>query len=99
MASQQNILGPSGGATECVLCNIEEMADWQTVDCRTLRTAAQGGPLSMPWPPGADISHSCQPNTCHNDGHWQEVAFPQVSGMCDCAVQVHPLPANHSWRA
>jgi hypothetical protein len=96
VASQQNILGPSGGATECVLCNIEEMADWQ--DAQTCPTKGLQGQLSLPWPQGADIPH-CQPNTCHNDGHWQEVAFPQVSGMCDCAVQVHPLPANHSWRA
>ena len=92
MASQQNILGPSGGATECVLCNIEEMADWQNAQtCATKQ-------LSLPWPQGSAIP-DCQPNTCHNDGHWQEVAFPQVNGMCDCAVQVHPLSPGQLWCA
>ena len=39
-----------------------------------------------------DLTSVCHEDTCHNDGHWQEVAFPEVSELLGCQQQciLHP---------
>jgi hypothetical protein len=43
----------------------------------------------------------CTANTCHDGGHWMEVAFPMVSGMCDCAAEcmLHPTATAYQFNA
>ena len=34
-----------------------------------------------------DLSAMCFYETCHNDGHWVEIDFPDASDMADCRDQ------------
>ena len=71
--------------TECALCNIEHLATWQ--DPYACVDAGDDAPI-------------CVQNTCHNDGHWHEVATPEnVAGMCDCAEQciAHPTATAYQF--
>lgn len=73
--------------TECALCNVEHLAGWQDPMTCVDEGDEQYAPI-------------CVQNTCHNDGHWQEVAIIEnVAGMCDCAEQciIHPTATAYQF--
>ena len=41
---------------------------------------------------GDDAAFNCHADTCHNDGHWVEVAFPEVEEFYGCQSEciAHP---------
>jgi hypothetical protein len=41
---------------------------------------------------------NCQPNTCHNDGHWIEVAFPEVDDIDSCQSECATHPEATSFQ-
>ena len=50
------------------------------------------GTEGTPPPPPAGGAANCIPETCHNDGHWVEVAFPEVTALDGCISEclLHP---------
>ena len=87
-------------ATECALCNIEQLADWQDPSRCTVGAAENEGGRTAPPPPPVQVPQ-CTPNSCHNDGHWVEVATPTVDGLCDCAEHCvsHPTATAFQFNA
>eukprot|EP01050_Picozoa_sp_SAG11_P024461 SAG11_NODE_5210_length_1630_cov_1.337035_1_plen_368_part_10 len=69
------------GNLDVSACSAEDLADIEE---------ERAGDLCLDF--GGNTVYNCHSDTCHNDGHWVEVDFPEVEGFDGCqeACIAHP---------